>query len=167
MAREPAGNRAPPPQGGKQTIDGRLENRRAIAQLRRFPDRLVNYRVERDDATEQFSPHRPCIRYMGSSRRQRGGEPGGNLRCDGGELGGEPASGATEIGAGENDAGADDASADFGGARKRQHECIAVRTADCAELVAGDNRRRQPGEDRAIGRKIVQQRGGKRAGRPP
>ena len=51
-------HRAPARQSGEQTVDGRLQHRRVIAQLRGLAERLVDHRVERDDAPDELASHR-------------------------------------------------------------------------------------------------------------
>jgi hypothetical protein len=51
------GHRAPARQSHEQAIDGCLQHRRVIAQLRRLAESIVDHRVERDHSPEEFPTH--------------------------------------------------------------------------------------------------------------
>jgi hypothetical protein len=159
---------APARQSREQTIDGGLQHRRVVAQMRGLAEGLVDHRVERDNPPGELSSLLLGIVEIGSRHRQRAGKSAGDLGRDGGEQGRQPAGGAAEIRSGENDAGRNDADADFAGPVDRnQKGCIAIHATGGSEQVAGDDRYRIPGQRRRIGREVAQQRGRKGASRPP
>src|SRR5262249_59132619 len=102
--------------------------------------RLVDDRVERDDAADKIAPNRLDARKFGSSAHQRSGEAAGDLGQETGEQSGQTAPRATQVGPRQNDAGADDPDRDLAGAANSEHESLSVRPAGRAELVVGDNR---------------------------
>ncbi len=99
------GHHAPARQSREQAVDGRLQHRRVIAQLRGLAESLVDYRIKCDDAPGEFPSHRLGIVEIGSCHDQRVGVPAGNFGRNGREQCSQPATGAAEIGSGENDAG--------------------------------------------------------------
>jgi hypothetical protein len=156
-------DRPPSGQGGEPTVDRRLQDRRMIAQSGGLPDCLVDDRIERGDPPDELPPHRLRFRQVRPGQRQGPGKPSGDLGGDGGEQGGQPASGAAEIGSGKHDAGADDADADLAGAGHREQEGLPVQTPGRAELVARDDRSGVTGERCGICRVVAQERGDERA----
>ena len=138
-----------------------------IAKLGGLAERLVDDRVECDDAANELAPHRLGFFKSGSGDRQGAGEAAGDLGRNGGEQGGQAAPRAAEIGSGENDAGADDADADLADAVDGEQEGLTVRAAGRTELVARDDRRRIAGERRRIGREVAQKAWRRERTRPP
>ena len=153
------GHHAPARQSGEQTVDGGLQHRRVIAQLRGLAERLVDYRIKCDDAPREFPSHRLGIVEIGSGHRQRVGVPAGNFGRNGREQCGQPATGAAEIGSGENDAGTYDTNTDLARAGDREHEGLPIRPAGGTKLVARDDRGRVAGERGGIGGEVFEKRG--------
>jgi hypothetical protein len=98
-----------------------------------------------------------------SRLHQCAGEPGRDLRRQGGTQLGQPKPRSAEVGSGKHDAGADDPDADLAGAGDREHERIPVQPARRAELIAGDDRRGVAGQRRRVGGEVAEQRRGESA----
>ena len=109
------GDRAPAGQRREQPVHRVLQDWRMVANFRRFPERLVDHRIEGNDATNEFATNRHRVVEFASHGRQCADNAGGDPRRQVSEPRGEPALGAAKIGAGENDTGADDADADLAG----------------------------------------------------
>ena len=83
-------HRAPADQSGEQAVDRCLQHWRMVAELRRFPERLVDDRVERDNPSYELAPNWLSIREIGSGQRQCVGKPARDLSGNGAEDCGEP-----------------------------------------------------------------------------
>ena len=62
---------APSSECGEQTVHGSLQYRRVIADLRGFPEGLVDQRIEGDDTTDEVAPDRLRVGKFGPGHRQR------------------------------------------------------------------------------------------------
>ena len=117
-----------------------------IAQLRRFPDRLVNDRVERDDAADEFPSNPLDVVKIGSGDRQRVDKSVSNPGRSGREQPSQAPRRVAEIGGGEEDAGANDANDDLASAANGEQEGgICIDPASGAEQVAAYDRCRLAG----------------------
>jgi hypothetical protein len=136
--------------------------------LRGFPDRLVDDRVEGDDARDKLPSHRLDVIEIGSGDRQRPSKSTGNLGGNGREQRSQAPRGVAEIGGGKYHSGANDTDDDLAAPTDgKQEGGICIDPAGGAEQVAGDDRCRVAGQCRRIGREVAQQRRGERAGTTP
>ena len=87
----PAGERS------EQSVKGILQDRGVVTELGQFAERLVDDRVESDEAADELAPNRLGFLKPGTSAGQCAGEPAADLDRNGGEEGGEPAPGAAQI----------------------------------------------------------------------
>jgi hypothetical protein len=133
----------PPPSAGVRVPS---ISRRAIPDLRRFPERLVDDRIERDDAANEFASHGLRVGEFAPAPRQVVDKPGGDPVRQFRQLRGQPAPGAAEIGPGNDDAGADPIATPRSAAPVgRSSELMA----NLASQAAPEHNRRQTREWRA------------------
>src|SRR6516162_846576 len=117
-----------------------------IAQLRRFPDRLVDDRVEGDDAADELPSYSLGVVEIGSGQPQRAGKSAGNLGRGGREQRSQAPRGVAEIGGGEYHSGTNDADDDLAPSTDGQQESgIRIHPAGSAEQAASDDCRRVAG----------------------
>src|SRR5262245_50759097 len=102
------GNAAPTSKRLEQAADGRLQYRRAIAQLAGFSDHFVDCGVERDGALDELAAQGLRVRHLRPRQRQHAGESTCDLGCQISEGRRKAPLGAAEIGYGKNDAGTHD-----------------------------------------------------------
>ena len=134
--------RLPTGQRCEQAVPCGVQARALVAHAGRFSEGLLEERFECGDPPDQIAPNRTRRRQLGVRKGERAGKPFGDFGGKRGELTGEAARRASEIGAGHHEGGADDAEADLTGARDREDDDVAGCTADRAQFVACDDRRR-------------------------
>src|SRR5216684_2006039 len=162
---EVIGHRAPTGQSGEQASNPRQQFPQAIAQVRGFADRLVDDRVECDDASDEIPPRRS--RLLPDRPRERSGQSCGDLGGKGGELGGESAPCPAEIGPGHHNTRAYNSDADLADAGYGQRESFAVYAPGRTEQIAGDDHRSEASESRPIRGEVAQDRGDEAARSAP
>ncbi len=150
-------NLAPAVERLEQAVDGALQGRRVIAHLTGLSESLIDRRVERDDAADEFAPLCPRGHCVGTRQRESTAQSARDVGRHIDERCRQPPRSTAEIGPGLDDPRARDADTDFGGAPNRQHEYLIARASCGAEDVGGDDDRGVAGERRRVRSEVAEQ----------
>ena len=115
------------------------------AKVRGLSKGLVDYWIERSDASDEVAPDRPNFRLLRSVEQECADKSPGDFGRYRRELNGQSVPRATKIGSCMYNARADNTDADFACSGDGEHKDIGISASDRTQLIARDDRRRDTG----------------------